>query len=366
MKLLATILIVLYILPPIVTRHDKDEHQFIVNPSDYPAVIQLRLRDLTGSVEMEGTLIAPNWIVTAAHGLNSVEANQTLSILDSLYQITQIISHPSFDGFEHDIALINLDKKIVGVQPIPLYRDTNELGKQITIMGRGGSGTGQTGPHQYDSKFRIATNKIDSVSSHWIKFRFDEPSNPNTTDLEGISGPGDSGGPAFIEIAGQKYLAGISSNQLNEQIGAEEGQYGVIEYYTRVSSYIQWIEDAIEGKIQVQSTFEKTETNWGFPDTEIGKKATEFMDAIASNHVTDEFMERVFYQSFRESFDLKGFVQGISNNLANPQIGEIRKAKNNVLIFTVLSEGKTFLIQLEADKRDKYLIGGLFYKKIDK
>ena len=366
MKLLITYLLFLFMIPPIVYRHDIDENQFLANPSDYPAVIQLHLRDLTGIVEMEGTLIAPNWIVTAAHGLNSVEANQTISILDSLYQISQIITHPSFEGFEHDIALIKLDRKIIGVEPIPLYRDTNELGKQITIMGRGGSGTGQTGPHQYDSKFRTATNKIDSVSSYWIKFRFDEPSNPNSTDLEGISGPGDSGGPAFIEINGKQYLSGISSNQLNEQIGVEEGKYGVIEYYARVSTYTQWIEEVIEGNIQVQNTFEKTETNWGFPDTEIGKKANEFMDAIASNKVTDKFMEQIFYKSFRESFDLKGFVQSISNSLVNPQIGEIRKAKNNVLIFTVHSENKTYLIQLEADKRDDYLIGGFVYKKIDK
>lgn len=366
MKLLTTILIVLYFLPPIVTRHDKDENLFLKNPSDYPATIQLRLRDLTGLVEMEGTLIAPNWIVTAAHGLNSVDANQTISILDSLYQISQIITHPSFEGFEHDIALIKLDKKIIGVEPIPLYRDTNELGKLITIMGRGGSGTGQTGPLQYDSKFRLATNKIDSVSSYWIKFRFDEPSNPNSTDLEGISGPGDSGGPAFIEFNGQNYLAGISSNQLSEQIGVKEGHYGVIEYYTRVSNYIQWIDEVISGKFQEQKTIQNNTTNWGLPDTEIGKKANQLMDAIASNTITDRFMEQVFYKSFRESFDLKGFVQSISNSLVNPVIGEIRKARNNVLIFTVLSESKTYLIQLEADKRDNYLIGGLVYKKIDK
>ena len=364
MKLLILYLVSLLMMPSIVYRHDIDENQFLANPSDYPAVIQLRLLDLTGLVEMEGTLIAPNWIITAAHGLNSVDANQTISILDSLYQISQIITHPSFEGFEHDIALIKLDRTIIGVEPIPLYHDTNELGKIITIMGRGGSGTGETGPLQYDSKFRIATNKIDSVSSYWIKFRFDEPSNPNSTDLEGISGPGDSGGPAFIEINGKQFLSGISSNQLNEQIGVEEGKYGVIEYFTRVSTYTQWIEDVLEGKIQVQYTFEKTDSNWGFPDTQIGKKANLFMDAIASNKVTDKFMEQVFYKSFRESFDLKGFVQGISNSLENPQIGEIRKAKNNVLIFTVHSENKTYLIQLEADKRDNYLIGGLVYKKL--
>ena len=40
------------------------------------------------------------------------------------------------------------------------------------------------------------------------------------------------------------------------------------------------------------------------------------------------------------------------------------KAKKNVLIFVVQSEGKNYLIQLDADKRDDYLIGGMVYKKL--
>lgn len=349
---------------PIVTRHDKEEEAFYINSSDYPNVVQLRLRDLTGIVEMEGTFIRKDWIITAAHGFNSVEANQEIKVFDSTYTITEIIIHPDFEGFENDIALLKLDRPVSEMEPIPLFIENTEIGNLITIVGRGWTGTGLTGVVTNDQKFRIATNKIDSVSTHWIKFRFDEPENPNTTELEGISGPGDSGGPAFIDINGQKHLVGISSNQLNEQVGVKEGHYGVIEYYTRVSTYIQWIENMISGNLQEQETLLSNTTNWGFPDSEIGKKANQFMDAIASNTITDSFMEQVFYKSFRESFDLKGFVQSISNSLVKPQIGEIKKAKNNVLIFTVTSEKKTYLIQLEADRRDDYLIGGLVYKKI--
>ncbi len=350
---------------PIVTRHDKAEENFHADPADYSSVVQLRLRDLTGVVAMEGTFIQKDWIITAAHGLNSVEPNQQIKILDSIYTILKIIVHPDFEGFENDIALVQLDKPVSAIEPIPLYFEMNEIGKHITIAGRGWTGTGLTGIIKDDQKFRIATNRIDSVSTHWIKFRFDEPSNPNTTELEGISGPGDSGGPAFIDVDGQKYLAGISSNQLNEQIRVKEGHYGVIEYYTRVSNYIQWIENMISDNLQEQETILTNTTNWGFPDTEIGEKANFFMNGVASKTITDSFMEQVFYKSFRESFDLKGFVHGISNNLVNPQIGEIRKARNNVIIFTVISEKKTYLIQLEADKRDNYLIGGLVFKKIE-
>ena len=365
MKWLLIILIFIVSTNTIVTRHDVSEEKFLVNPQDYPNVVQLNLKDATGIVQMEGTFIHKDWIITAAHGLNSVEEKQTIKLFDSLYVIKQIVVYPTWEGFEDDIALIQLDRKIHEVCPIPLYKNLDELNKEITIVGRGWSGTGKTGIKNNDQKLRRATNRIDSTSTHWLKFRFDEPNNPNVTELEGISGPGDSGGPAFIEFEGQNFLAGISSNQLNEKISIEEGHYGVTEYYTRVSKYIEWIDDVITGKFKVgDSTFFKGDENWGFPETEIGKKATELMNAIASKQISDTMMLNVFYESFRESFDLKGFVIGISNSLVNPKIIEIKKAKKNVLIFVVQSEGKNYLIQLDADKRDDYLIGGMVYKKL--
>ena len=63
--------------------------------------------------------------------------------------------------------------------------------------------------------------------------------------MEGISGPGDSGGPAFIFVAGKGYLAGISSGQSTRATKGKEGVYGVREYYVRVSSYVNWISTTI-------------------------------------------------------------------------------------------------------------------------
>lgn len=358
------VFIVIFFLP-IVTRHDKEKEAFYADPADYPGIIQLRLRDLTGFVEMEGSFIQSDWILTAAHGLNSVEAGQRIDLFDSTYTLRRIIVHPDFEGFEHDLALIQLDRPALLTEPIPLVEDTLELGEIITIVGRGWTGTGLTGPVVHDNRFRMATNRIDSVSKHWIKFRFDEPDHPNTTAYEGVSGSGDSGGPAFITVNGQLKLAGISSNQRYEQLQVKEGHYGVVEYYTRVSTYTSWIHSVLRGEIHVDKPVLVSSDGWGFPDTEIGDKANQFMDAIISRTVSDDFMTRVFYPSFRESFDLKGFVTGISNDLVNPKIKEIIKAKSNVLIFTVSSANKTYLIQLEADKRDNYLIGGLVYKRIN-
>lgn len=351
----------------IVTRHDKAEEDFHANPEDYPHVVQMQLKDATGIVEMEGTFIQNNWIITAAHGLTSVEENQSIALLDTTFDITRVVMHPNWEGFENDIALIQLERGAEGLEPASLYTETDEIGKEITIMGRGWYGTGESGPVTDDKTFRLGTNRIDSVSTHWIKFRFDEPDHPNATELESISGPGDSGGPAFINLDGRNYLAGISSNQINQQLGVQEGHYGVMEYYTRVSSYIYWIEKVLSGEYEApaETNGSSGKTEWNFPDSRIGEKATVLMDGIAAKQISDSLMEEVFYKSFRESFDLKGFVQSIANNLENPTIEEIRRERRNVLIFTIRSNENIYLMQLEADRRDDYQIGGLIFKRLD-
>ncbi len=72
-----------------------------------------------------------------------------------------------------------------------------------------------------------------------LVFRFDAPGDENVTPLEGISGPGDSGGPAFLETADGLRLAGLSV----ASSGRPKGRYGVWEFYTRVSPQVQWVWD---------------------------------------------------------------------------------------------------------------------------
>jgi hypothetical protein len=112
----------------------------------------------------------------------------------------------------------------------------------VTFVGQGHSGDGVTGPAIRDGQRRAATNKIEAVKQNWLTFLFDAP--PQGTDLEGISGPGDSGGPALMTIDGKTVVAGVSSGQDSRATG-KEGVYGVTEYYVRVSSYAEWIRKTI-------------------------------------------------------------------------------------------------------------------------
>jgi len=143
-------------------------------------------------------------------------------------------------GLSDDIALVILAEKVNGTKPAKVFTGGNETGALIHIAGMGDMGNGKTGPQKWDKITRGATNRVDSADAKWIYFDFDEPGAADVTELEGISGPGDSGGPAFMIINGEKYVCGISSHQKGAD-RAGRGRYGVTECYSRVSSYAEWI-----------------------------------------------------------------------------------------------------------------------------
>ena len=107
------------------------------------------------------------------------------------------------------------------------------------IVGYGDVGDGKSRPRRSDGRRRAVTNIINDSGPSKIFVRFD-PSN-DATELEGIGGPGDSGGPALIKKDGNVYLVGVS----HASMGGKPGRYGVTDIYTRVSSYLVVPEKAI-------------------------------------------------------------------------------------------------------------------------
>ncbi|KZS40607.1 hypothetical protein AWE51_06570 [Aquimarina aggregata] len=231
----------------LIVRHDIPDERFIELGKKYPQICHLS--------DGEATLIKENWAVTAAHAaillkeeLENGEIPQ-VSINNKQYDVEKAIIHPNFQisetSIENDIALIKIKGSVTSIPFAKLYDKQNEKGKQITIVGRGDFGTGLTGPQNWDKITRGATNRIDEVDGQWIIFNFDSPQSENTTELEGVSGPGDSGGPAFIDIGNVRYIVGVSSNQTDIDSG-KQGVYGVTEYYARISFYKKWIEESIK------------------------------------------------------------------------------------------------------------------------
>lgn len=232
---------------PLIIRHDIRHDLVIVNESEFQGVFQLSLRDQLGTVTFEGTLIRDNWILTCAHFADEgLLPNQSLKIEDRLYKIDSIILHPQYEGWENDIALIKLNNPVADINPLPLYEGKVDPGQLLWSIGTGSFGTGDTGITRDDEIKRKVTNRLTQITREWLFFKFDPPDSPDVTALEGVSGPGNSGGPALIELERKYYVVGVSSH--SETSGQEEGTYGVVDIYSNTSSAgtLEWIKRTID------------------------------------------------------------------------------------------------------------------------
>jgi hypothetical protein len=181
-----------------------------------------------------------------------------------------------------DLALVELESPVAIGLRVNLNRDTTEAGERIVVVGTGLSGTGETGPEVEDGKLRAATNIIDEAGHQYIRFSFSPPEDSSATDLEGIGGPGDSGGPAFMERNGQLYIAGVSS--INTRAGAAgPSRYRSIESYSRISTNLRWIESVLDHRIKPDSVSGKVaDVRKSWPDTHGARLARMWVESFNS------------------------------------------------------------------------------------
>jgi hypothetical protein len=234
----------------IAVRHDVDDSQFLVPAERYEQVAAVRCADGSCGLGAESTLIDRRWLLTAAHVAAELKPGDPAEIGGVAFAIDRVVLHPDWHGLtdvEVDIALVRLSAAVTGIAPASLYTGTDEVGMVATFVGRGGTGTGLTGYVQEDGRLRAATNRVESlVGDSLLRFRFDAPGDPDVTDLEGISGPGDSGGPAFVEREGVLYVIGVGVGQNARPANGQRGHYKVLELYTRVSAFAGWIRSTLE------------------------------------------------------------------------------------------------------------------------
>ncbi len=249
-RVAAAVFMPLAIIAPIasaiVVRHDIPDAAYLARQSDYPSVFAL-YRTKAGHNDCIATLIGSNFAITAAHCVNeklrlSASAPDgpgfAVTIAGRPAHIDAVLQHPSVD-----IAQLRLAEPVIHIAPMPLYRGADEVGQVIVMPGWGGTGNGDTGLGTEDGLFRVAENRVDRAEDGNLSWRFDAPGHPHALTLEGISGPGDSGGPALIRTAHGWHIAGVSSGQ--DTMDGPEGLYGVQEYFVRISSFAEWIDEHV-------------------------------------------------------------------------------------------------------------------------
>ena len=234
-----------------ILRHDHDDADYRLPIGAHPAVGCL---EGPGRAKGTGSLIHPRWVLTAAHAAALLPDGHEIRFSNALRPVRRVVLHPSWSrrperpsrstlaGFT-DLALLELDTPVEGIEPLGLYTGSEEAGAIVTLVGNGGTGSGLTGAESWDGVWRAADNRIEEVlHDTWLLLRFDEPE--RGVGLEGINGIGDSGCPALLQEDDRWLVAGVASWEDSSE-AAVRGGYGAWKFYARMSRSLPWVRQTV-------------------------------------------------------------------------------------------------------------------------
>lgn len=238
----------------IVVRHDVPDSAYLVQEDALQALVDL-------PHEGHGVLVAPRWVLTAAHSTQWHPITEVMLNGECL-EVEQVFLHPGYKQLPEqlaardpegaisflagldDIALIKLAMPVRGIKPVALYRGNAELGKTVVLFGKGATGNGLTGQiaGENRTKLRSAENVISAVEERALVYTFE--SGTAALALEGMLGNGDSGGPVLVRNDHDWELVGLARGRLST---AAPGFYGQQSHQIRVSYYLPWIDATMSG-----------------------------------------------------------------------------------------------------------------------
>ncbi|MDD2941884.1 MAG: serine protease [bacterium] len=199
-----------------------------------------------------GTLIAPTWVVTAAHCLQGETADSIMVALGvhnlandvgERLQALRIIIHPSYDAstVDNDIALIELRTASAQI-PAAIYQGSSDLtGQTATAIGWGNT----SGTNNNSSSVVLRDVDLPIISNSTCAAAYGGGQITSNMLCAGYaqggydSCQGDSGGPLVLDISGTTTLGGIVSWGTG---CGDAGYYGV---YTRINQFISFISQYI-------------------------------------------------------------------------------------------------------------------------
>ncbi len=234
-------------------------YQSLGSSSGYVGVGQFVGTTSTNGFAASGTLIASDWVLTAAHVVDQA-TSLAFKIGGNSYSASQWAYYSKWTGdlsAGYDIALVKLSSS-PGIAAATRYTGSNEIGAIGTSVGFGKTGTGLSGAVSFDGLKRGGQNVVDryysSRNDRVLVSDFDSPMSPNESaygsstplNLEYLIAPGDSGGGLFVDFGNGPLLAGVHSFG-SARDGLVDSDYGDMSGHTRISAFNSWIDSIIGG-----------------------------------------------------------------------------------------------------------------------
>lgn len=258
----------------------------------YSGVVQVMASDHYGT----GTLLYDGRAVLTAAHVATDSASETSVIFNlpsgqktiSVSKVEQYSLYDDASG-NNDLAIVWLSEQAPSnALRSEIYRDTDEVGQTMSMVGYGAQGVGNSGEDDTIDVSRIAAqNKFDTTAdilkdglgtyigwdptSDIIVADFDNSTaahdasgmllDINDTGFgaqEGLVASGDSGGPAFIgdKVAGiASYVAGLNTSTKHPDIDdVTNSSFGEFAFWHRTSSYQEFIDKSLRQEYKNQIT----------------------------------------------------------------------------------------------------------------